>query len=316
MSNNKMPSKTVVVSICIPTMNRAKYLANTLEKLLEASKHSDEFETIISDNSDTNETEEICSNYLSKGLNIVYYKNSKKGFYNSVVALTKANGIFLKLHNDYSVLNVSGVLEIISIAKKWQDERPLISFNNSGKLIKKINEPLDSVDYFYKLGHIATWSSAFSCWNYDIEHYKKNENDIYGLESQFPHTDILLKLIEGRQGIIVNSKLWQDQEIEGKSGYNIFKIFSEIYIDMLADFFVKHPNFYSKVRFFVFKKKFLLLFLSRWYALTIVSKKYSVNYKFETSNIRQHFNKNFSSLDWIMMQVASGIYNIYFNLKK
>ena len=91
-----------IVSICIPTYGRVEILKNTLDSIFSQCVESAKFEVCISDNSPTDETEQMLKLYFSDKTNLVYSKSTSEGFINSIEALKLGDGKFLKLHNNYT----------------------------------------------------------------------------------------------------------------------------------------------------------------------------------------------------------------------
>jgi len=78
---------SIKLSICIPTYNRANYLKETLDSIV--NQLDDEVEIAISDNASTDHTKELVIEYQKKYSNIVYYQsNENKGpdrnYYNAI----------------------------------------------------------------------------------------------------------------------------------------------------------------------------------------------------------------------------------------
>lgn len=69
----------IVLSICIPTYNRAEYLKYNIDKLLTLIKElaSDQVEICVSNNASSDHTEELVKNYISDNpdIRIIYNKN-------------------------------------------------------------------------------------------------------------------------------------------------------------------------------------------------------------------------------------------------
>ena len=62
-----------LVSICIPTYNRCKYLESSLKKYIEEPEFQTGLvEIVISDNASTDNTEILCRKYASEYSNIKY----------------------------------------------------------------------------------------------------------------------------------------------------------------------------------------------------------------------------------------------------
>ena len=71
--------KQPLLSICIPTWNRAKYLRISLESFLKQLRGIDrqEVELFVSDNCSDDETPTVVKEYVQKGLPITYNRNEE-----------------------------------------------------------------------------------------------------------------------------------------------------------------------------------------------------------------------------------------------
>ena len=100
-----MESKCPLLSICIPTYNRSYILKYVLEKYVSDSEFDDDIEIVISDNTSTDDTEQICMFYVEKYTNIRYYRNKENvRDANFLMVLDYAHGEYLKLLNDWSFI--------------------------------------------------------------------------------------------------------------------------------------------------------------------------------------------------------------------
>lgn len=63
----------MLLSIIIPTRNRAKYLVNALESITKQTYSKDEFEILVIDNCSTDNTKEIVQSFQSKSENLDYF---------------------------------------------------------------------------------------------------------------------------------------------------------------------------------------------------------------------------------------------------
>ena len=66
-----------LLSICIPTFNRAELLKNTLTSIYSQKANHSDFEVVISDNCSTDHTEEVVFEFLNNHNNINYIKLSE-----------------------------------------------------------------------------------------------------------------------------------------------------------------------------------------------------------------------------------------------
>ncbi len=76
----------IKISICIPTRNRAKFLTETLENVLQQA--TDEIEVVIVDGASTDNTKEVAEQYRQKFRNFIYYRGEKNMGVNRDMART------------------------------------------------------------------------------------------------------------------------------------------------------------------------------------------------------------------------------------
>jgi glycosyltransferase involved in cell wall biosynthesis len=99
----KVESETPLVSIGLPVYNGEKYIRQAIEAILNQDYQN--IELVISDNSSTDQTGEICREYQQKDPRIRYYRNaenlgSAKNF-KQVFELSKARYFMWAAHDDY-----------------------------------------------------------------------------------------------------------------------------------------------------------------------------------------------------------------------
>jgi len=186
-----------LLSICIPTYNRAEYLEKSLDSLIVQPEFS-QIEVVISDNASTDDTEEVCKRYQEKYKNIFYYRN-KENIHdkNFPLALMRGNGTYRKLFNDTAIYEPFFLSYILEIIQSYIDSRTFLFFLNGAKLSHKIPPVYECDDFstFCSLaGRWLTWIGGFGLW----------EDDCAGLENEYSICDL---------------KLWQT--------YKTLKMFSE-----------------------------------------------------------------------------------------
>ena len=113
---NKLP----LISICIPTYNRASFLKRTLISITSTHTfhETDKVEIIISDNCSSDRTQEICSMFTEQyGEKIKYIRNKENIFHkNFGKALLSGSGEFRKLCNDtfvFSKINMTTIHAVL-----------------------------------------------------------------------------------------------------------------------------------------------------------------------------------------------------------
>jgi len=125
-----------ILSICIPTYNRAAYLRQCLDSILSSvNGFEKDIEIIISDNASQDETNKVVSEYQSRHSFIHYHKNEtnvlEKNFY---IAASLAKGEYVWIFGDDDLIEPHAV----------------------GKVLKKIEENYNLVICNYSL-----WSNDF-----------------------------------------------------------------------------------------------------------------------------------------------------------
>ncbi len=227
--------KTPLLSICIPTYNRAEMLEKTILSIVsdDIFLNTDLVEIIVSDNCSTDQTEEICLKYAAKfPEKFFYYKNSENigGDANILKVLSYGKGRLLKLNNDYCIFLIGTISKILSIILENIDEKNVLFFSNS--LNKHISRKKSFVcktidDFILKVGHRATWIGAFSVWKSDYENF---EDISRCLELGLFQTDVLLRLLQSGRSVYVNNESLFECPFIKRGGYNPAKLFGENYI--------------------------------------------------------------------------------------
>ncbi len=130
-----------LLSICIPTYNRANYLKECLDSIVCQFDDKDVFnqiEVVISDNASEDNTKELVEEYQKKFSNIRYFRNKENlGFdLNVDIVLDKAEGSFCWTLSDDERLK-KGALNFILEIIKQHPEIPYIGierFKNDNKV--------------------------------------------------------------------------------------------------------------------------------------------------------------------------------------
>lgn len=240
---DKKIDNNVLISICIPTYNRADLLEQTLESIVSEKVFQDtsEVEIVISDNCSDDETQNVCKKYLTKFPNkIIYHRESHNigGDANFLKVFSLANGKLLKLNNDKCVF-LAGSLEIIlKHVKQNIEEKNVLFFSNGVQAFYKKDS--DCVAYYVCqnlndllsiASHRITWIGAFTLWKEDFEHYHDFQN---GINLQLLQTKMLLDFLEQHRKIVVSrERLFKVLPTLNNGGYNPAKVFGNNYLGIL-----------------------------------------------------------------------------------
>jgi len=260
-----------LLSICIPTFNRAAILRNTIESYVNDPAFDERVEIVISDNCSTDGTISAVSEYLRKHRNIRYNRLPENigADLNMSTVLSMGEGSYLKLMNDTAVMK-PGVLNYIleKLEKGRNRMEPMffyqnIPFLNSNKIVfcSNLNDLVSNVSFF------STWILNFGIWRKDFESLD-DKNRLVNL--RFTQTDWTLRLINSaRRGIIHFGDFYSVTALEKKGGYDLFEVFGVNYLSLFDDY-IKQEVLLRKV---FSKEKFRLFrhFLIGWYKTLVLA---------------------------------------------
>lgn len=129
-----------LLSISIPTWNRAKFLAISLESFLNQMKgiNPEDVELFVSDNCSDDSTAEVVKGYIDKGLPINYSKNEENigASRNFLRCMQRASGKYILLLGDDDVLNLG------------TDSIPQVCFFYEKETGKMTSAPLEKIATF------------------------------------------------------------------------------------------------------------------------------------------------------------------------
>lgn len=110
-----------IISICIPTRNREKYLKECLDSIInQEGFNQKDIEIVISDNASTDKTTELVKWYQKKYINIRYYKNEENiGSENNLIkSTTYAEWDYIWFFSDDDIMSYNSMKIIKENIKK------------------------------------------------------------------------------------------------------------------------------------------------------------------------------------------------------
>ena len=221
---------TILLSICIPTYNRADFLDISLKHITEDDEFikRDDIEIIISDNASPDNTEEVCKYYVRKFPNkIRYHRNDTNiGNSNFPLVLSMARGKFAKLHNDTVYFRKGRLKEMLRIIEENQDVNAIYFSNGDISNIEDYVICKNADELFSTGTHWLTWIGSFCC---KTEKFKKLDEPMRFAERKLAQLDMLLRLVENTKCIIYNKPLMHIQSVPSKAKYSCAEIFGENY---------------------------------------------------------------------------------------
>jgi glycosyltransferase involved in cell wall biosynthesis len=172
-----------LISIAIPTWNRASYLDNALGYILpQVYGFQDEIEVIISDNGSTDNTQQIIHNYVKnyKEISFVLFKHPKNtGYFGNFAKCKKlANGKFFWLLSDNDYVRKGILKKVIQLLMQNPNLGSIhFSYNTSKFFLTKntvVKKDLSNDELFQKAGIYPSLISSVIFRN-----IKDDEKDIF-----------------------------------------------------------------------------------------------------------------------------------------
>lgn len=223
-----------LISICIPTYNRAGNLKKCLNSIFRQIKTWMNIEVVIVNNDSPDNTEEVVMSFKNKYDNIIYIKNENNigGDKNILYVPTYANGQFVFLHGDDDYFMDGSLVNVYNFVKDNTDNSFIFfQVTKNDKSVKNIT----SVDEF--VAKITGTSSAFmssimmkKCFYDELKDKEKF------IDSGLNQIYILLSILEcyPKACIINYSLFYYENNLSG--GYNWPKVFIENYLNLLRYF--------------------------------------------------------------------------------
>lgn len=178
MHSNIELSHTPLLSICIPTYNRAEILEENLTRILALPSMDLEVQIVVSDNASTDRTQQIVQKIIEQhpDKNIKYRRNPENvRDSNFLLALKAGDGIYCKLFNDYTSLTEKLLSHLKSKVAKYRDcdrSKTMLSFafDLPGKKGRVGEIYPDGINQFVVLlSNKLTWITNFGCFREQLD---------------------------------------------------------------------------------------------------------------------------------------------------
>ena len=215
-----------VLSICIPTYNRGPILEKVLEAITKDPSFDTRIEVVISDNCSNDNTREVCKAYTSVYENIRYYKTDEQiNEENFVKVLSHANGLYIKLHNDYAVFK-SGMLEkmieAVEVASIKCESLLFIQNNHEHDDVVIRSENVDA--FIQNTSYAICWISNVGLWKRDFLYIR--DDCFRYTKLNYVHVDVCLRALFIRPSAIVHYADYYDIDLApiNKASYNVFEV--------------------------------------------------------------------------------------------
>ena len=304
-----------ILSICIPTYNRATYLEATLNSIVSQKRFQEtsDVEIVISDNCSDDNTCEVAAKYVKIYSDKIRYSRNSENIKdaNFEKALSYGKGVFLKLNNDTQKHLDMSIEKILQTIEENKQEKNILFFSNKvlkieqNTLYKDLNSFIESVSYW------SGWIAAFGIWKED---FMKLSDFNRCVHLQLAQVDVLFRLINSRKAAFVNNdEIFNIQALSRKGGYDVITVFLDNYILLLSE--QLNNKTLIKETFISEKRKLLLKFIRPM----LVTVKINPNeYYFEHKNSFRRINSYYRTdkITLIRFYVYYGLSLCYFFSKK
>ncbi len=272
MTNNR-----ILLSICIPTYNRASTLEQTLRNITENPEIDDRVEIIVSDNASTDHTRQVVTQFPK----VKYYCNDENiKDLNFSKVLSYASGEYIKLTNDTTFYKPQAITTILGLIEKHKETKPILYFCQNAFNYRNCEKWCESLDQFLNILSVnITWTNIFGIWR---EQFIELEDKNRMAALQFAQVDWNLRNFEHiGKGVIYFSDFLGFTPLTKKGGYNVIRVFVENYLSILYPYV--ESGKISVSAFELEKKRLYQVNIQQWLPNLYVNKK--VQFDFDMSGV-------------------------------
>lgn len=271
-----------LLSICIPTYNRANYLEQCLESIVDQEGFDARVEIVISDNCSVDDTRKIGIRYQEKYPNIHYFRNEENVVdMNFPLVFRRATGHLRKLTNDTVVYRPGAVQYMLKAAEENKEKKPQIYFLALGKLhtdpqiISNVEEYIDTIQIN------LTWIRSFAIWDVDCDDLSILASKSDSRLAQVPY--LLEHFKRHGRAVIYDSPIMEALPVDGKNlSYGLYKVFYTTFLEFIKPYL--EAGEISRDCFERLRKSLLLEFFCEW----IVNKeRYPNRFIFSDEDLRK-----------------------------
>lgn len=231
-----------ILSICIPTYNRAERLNKCLSSIFSQIGNSIEYEIIVSDNCSDDNTKEIVSTYNSKFNNILYFKNEAnigvdKNF---LLAAQRSNGRYIFLHGDDDYFKEGSLSIILNLIKDHLD---------SGIVFLDVRKKDNNISLIYGLDNFIKYSSIYSTFVSSLIMKREEFYRIDNLEKKIgfniPQLYWICSILEKNpKCLIIDGDVYYQEKDNAPSGYtySFAEVMIKNYFGILEEFIGRGLN--------------------------------------------------------------------------
>lgn len=308
-----------LISICIPTYNRADVLNESLKRIVSNIDFDDSVELVISDNCSTDNTQEVVERYTKLYSNVKYFRNEiniyDKNFW---LALSRGTGEYKKLQNDNLAFKNGALARMKKdVFDNLKNNRPLF-FTGNTIYTKKKNEIINCNslnEYVEALSTFVTYISNFGAYSKDL---CLVDNYFLYQELKLSQVDWSYQITKKRNGcVICDYEIYEivPVQIGIRKGYNWFSIHLDNYYKIMTPYIAN-----GDISLKTYKSdRINLLNYFRPELIKIFFYNYDKNWKFDTKGTLKTFWKYYKDIPlfytYLLFSPFGYLYAIFYSLK-
>ncbi|MFT3902304.1 MAG: glycosyltransferase family 2 protein [Niabella sp.] len=242
-----------ILSICIPTYNRAVFLAASLQRIFDEYAclgTKEEVEILISDNLSNDHTQDVVRKFIESGLPINYIRNQRNigmdG--NFVQCFKKASSRYILVLGDDDYL-IKGGLQRILDAVRGRDFG-LIHLCLNGKAKKPVVCYNDAEVFLKDISHVITYISS----NIVAKKFVEDVDFEKYMGTFLPQVPLYITAaLKSPQNLMINERIFEEgADIKNSGGYNFLQVFVTNYL-WIRNHFLKR-NSYRSILYYEIEK--------------------------------------------------------------
>ena len=255
-------NKKPILSICIPTWNRAKFLDISLKSFVEQIVDIDtsELELYVSDNCSDDNTPDVVNLYIEQGLPIIYNRNKENlgAAGNFVKCMQWASGKYILLLGDDDILETGSVKYILNQLRG--NDYGLVHIHQY-KNLKEERIVYDNLEDFYK--QISFWVTFMSGSIFRKDVVKMIDSSKYVKTHLLQMPYYLKSATLGNTNLLLNKTLMKEGlDSSNNGGYNFYEVFVKNYLNIWQE--LVDDNLLSKAGYEYIKKDIYVNFIIRF----------------------------------------------------
>lgn len=237
-----------ILSVCIPTYNRASYLEKTINSIVTDEKflNTEDVEIVISNNCSTDETEKVSLKFVEKFPDKIKYIKQEKPIPADIHIFKVpeyATGKFVKLNNDTCSFKENSVGKILEFLNGFSEEKAFFLADFAGR--EKNTTVCKNYDEFLNVAsYRLTWIGGII---FNREYFLSFDNPCKYAHLRLSQVDIFGRTLQNGNSVVYNNeKLFNIFNPAKKGGYNVAEVFGQNYLTILQEFIEKKNGLSKK----------------------------------------------------------------------